>query len=263
MVVTAAATSVLSLYVVPAFADSSHEETSGDSLGALSDTPAALPADSVLHALGNGPASAGPDTSDVSTAPDLSPLNSRVGGPKTSGSQGAARDSASADGREQGVHGHDSGYGDDGGHGRDSGYGDGGGYGGDGGHGRDSGYGDAAGYGDDYGYGGYGDTPPTKPPTTPPASPPSTTPPVSHPPTTPPVSHPPTTPPVKSPPTSAPPTVPGGIPPRKPPTSPPTQPPSLPETGGNEQVLAASGIAALLLTSGAVLYRRGRAASGR
>ncbi|WP_157870271.1 LPXTG cell wall anchor domain-containing protein, partial [Streptomyces ossamyceticus] len=41
------------------------------------------------------------------------------------------------------------------------------------------------------------------------------------------------------------------------------RPPALPETGAGEQVLAASGMAALLLTSGAILYRRGRAGSGR
>ncbi|MGW0843659.1 LPXTG cell wall anchor domain-containing protein [Streptomyces sp. NPDC002787] len=170
MLVTAAATSVLSLYVAPAFADSTPEETPAGSLG-LPDAPAALPSDSVRQALENVP-------------------------------------------------GHDSGYGED------------------------------IGYGDDYGYDyGYGDTPPTKPPTTPPTRPPTS------PPTTPP--------PVKSPPVSAPPTTPPSTPPRTPPSSPPAQPPSLPETGGNEQVLAASGMAALLLTSGAILYRRGRAAAGR
>ncbi|WP_276205960.1 LPXTG cell wall anchor domain-containing protein [Streptomyces neyagawaensis] len=52
-------------------------------------------------------------------------------------------------------------------------------------------------------------------------------------------------------------------PPRKPPVSPPAQPPALPETGVGEQVMAASGIAVLLLTGGAILYRRGRAGSGR
>lgn len=234
MVVTAAATSVLSLFVIPAFADSPPGEAQGGSLGALSDMSAALPGDSVLQILDNGPASASPNSSDVAAAPDPPPVNSRIDGPNPSGSQGAAQVSAPADGRELGDHGPDSDHGEAAGYGDDSdGYG--------------SGYGDDSdgynsGYGDDY---GYGDTPPTQPPTTPPVSPP------------------PTTPPVKSPPTSQPPTAPASIPPRKPPASPPTQPPALPETGANEGVLAASGTAALLLTSGAILYRRGRAGSRR
>lgn len=236
MVVTAAATSVLSLYVIPAFADSPPGETPGGSLGALSDTPDARPADSVLHTLENGLASARPDTSDVSTAADQLSANSRISGPNSSGWQGAVHDSAPADGREHGDHGNDSDRGDA------AGYGD------------DYGYGDDSGYGDDY---GYGDTPPTTPPITPPTSPPTT------PRTTPPASPPPTTPPMKPPPASVPPTAPPSTPPRTPPASPPTQPPSLPETGTDEQVLAASGIAALLLTSGAILYRRGRAESRR
>lgn len=234
MVVTAAATSVLSLFVIPAFADSPPGEAQGGSLGALSDMSAALPGDSVLQILDNGPASASPNSSDVAAAPDPPPVNSRIDGPNPSGSQGAAQVSAPADGRELGDHGPDSDHGEAAGYGDDS-----------------DGY--NSGYGDDYGYGGYGDTPPTKPPTTP----------VSPPPTTPPVSSPPTTPPVKSPPASPPLTAPASIPPRKPPASPPTQPPTLPETGANEHVLEASGIAALLLTSGAILYRRGRAGSRR
>ncbi|MDQ0930684.1 LPXTG cell wall anchor domain-containing protein [Streptomyces turgidiscabies] len=224
MVVTAAATSVLSLYVIPALAESPPREAPGGTLGALSDTSAVLLDGSVLQILENGPASASPNTGDAGAAPGPSPVNSRIGGPKPSVSQGAAHDSALADGREHGDHGHDSDHVEAAGYGDDSDYG----------------YGDDSGYGDDY---GYGDTPPTKPPTTPPVSPP------------------PTTPPVKSPPASPPPTAPAGIPPRKPPASPPTQPPGLPETGANEHVLPAAGIAALLLTSGAILYRRGRAGS--
>lgn len=76
--------------------------------------------------------------------------------------------------------------------------------------------------------GGYGDTP---------ASPPSTTPPV-----TPPADTQPVTPPTG---TTA------------------EQPPSLAQTGAGEQTIVASGVAALLMTSGVMLYRRGRAASRR
>ncbi|MCX4908590.1 LPXTG cell wall anchor domain-containing protein [Streptomyces sp. NBC_00878] len=246
MVVAAAATSILSLYGTPAFADIRSEETSGGVSGALSDTPAALPGDSALHNPENAPASASPKTSDVNTAPDPSPVNARISGSNHSGWQGAVRDSAQADGREHGDHGRHGDAARYGGYG--SGYGDGGGYGDDddgGGYGDESAYGDAGGYGDDESGYGDGGKPPTKPPITPSASPP------------------PTTPPVKSPAASAPPTTALSTPPRTPPASPPTQPPSLAETGTNEQVLAASGIAALLLTSGAILYRRGRAGSGR
>jgi LPXTG-motif cell wall-anchored protein len=290
MVVAAAATSILSLYGTPAFADARSDKTPGGSLGA----PAALPGDSALHTLEGGPASASPKHSKMSTAPDLSPVKSRISGHDLSGTRAAAREFAPADGRQHGGHWRHGeaagygGYGDDdsgdggvgdhwrhgeaAGNGGDGGHGDGGGgsigvgdhwrhgeaagYGGygddDGGYGSDGGYGDDdGGYGSDgggYGSdGGYGDddTPPTKPPTTPPTSPPVTSPPV--------------TPPHGS--SPPPPSV--GVPPRKPPVSPPARPPALPETGAGEQVLAASGMAALLLTSGAILYRRGRAVSGR
>jgi LPXTG-motif cell wall-anchored protein len=214
MVVAAAATSILSLYGTPAFADARSDKTPGGSPGAS----AALPGDSALHTLKGGPASASPKHSEMSTAPDLSPVKSRVSGSDLSGTRAAAREFAPADGRQHGGHWR---------HGEAAGYG---GYGDD-----DGGYGSDGGYGDD--------TPPTKPPTTPPTSPPVTTPPV-----TPPHG-------------SSPP--PPSVPPRKPPVSPPARPPALPETGAGEQVLAASGMAALLLTSGAVLYRRGRAGSGR
>jgi LPXTG-motif cell wall-anchored protein len=277
MVVAAAATSILSLYGTPAFADARSDKTPGGSPGAS----AALPGDSALHTLKGGPASASPKHSEMSTAPDLSPVKSRISGSDLSGTRAAAREFAPADGRQHGGHwrhGEAAGYGSDGGYGDDD-SGDGGvgdhlrlgEAAGNGGHGDDGGghigvgdhwrHGEAAGYGgygdddggygdDDGGYGGdggYGDdeTPPTKPPTTPPTSPPVTTPPV--------------TPPHGS--SPPPPSV--GVPPRKPPVSPPARPPALPETGAGEQVLAASGMAALLLTSGAILYRRGRAESGR
>ncbi|WP_217184536.1 LPXTG cell wall anchor domain-containing protein, partial [Streptomyces sp. AC495_CC817] len=49
-----------------------------------------------------------------------------------------------------------------------------------------------------------------------------------------------------------------------PPTSPPTKPPTLPETGSDREALIAAGVASLaLIAGGAIVYRRGRAASGR
>ncbi|MEU0219961.1 LPXTG cell wall anchor domain-containing protein [Streptomyces sp. NPDC006265] len=117
------------------------------------------------------------------------------------------------------------------------------------GYGDDSGYGDdETGYGDDSGYGddetGYGDTPTT---------PPTTQPPTTQPPTTPP--------PVNSePPTSTPTTPPTSSTPDE---EPPAEPPSLAETGSEQQVLVASGLAAILTASGVVLYRKGRAISRR
>jgi LPXTG-motif cell wall-anchored protein len=174
MVVTAAATSILSLYVTQAFADSHAEGAPGGSLGALSGTSAAL-----------------------------------------YGGSGYGDDDSGA-----------SGYGDDDGGASDSGYGD------------DDGYGDDSGYGHDSDPpGSYGDTPAAQPPSTPPASPPATTPPVTSPP------------PATTPPTSV----------TTPSAPPSTQPPTLPETGGDGHAVVVSGLAALLLTGGTILYRRGRA----
>ncbi|MEV0171946.1 chaplin [Streptomyces sp. NPDC050803] len=120
--------------------------------------------------------------------------------------------------------------------------------------------------------GGYGDTPTTPPHTTPPHTtpphttpPPTTTPPHTTPPPTggdqpPPTTTPPhTTPPTTTPPSTTPPP-PGGDQPPGPPGGPP---PTMPDTGSNEAMLAASGASAALIAAGAVLYRRGRAASRR
>ncbi|WP_328871498.1 chaplin [Streptomyces sp. NBC_00287] len=141
----------------------------------------------------------------------------------------------------------------------------------------DGGYGDDHGHGDDYGHGGddghggdgYGDTPPTKPPTTPPGG--GHTPPPNgggHTPPPPGGDH---TPPPNGGGHTPPPNGGGHTPP--PPnggdhTPPPNgghtgPPPSLPETGSGEAMLAASGASAALIAGGAVLYRRGRAASRR
>ncbi|MGW5636404.1 chaplin [Streptomyces sp. NPDC003832] len=132
-------------------------------------------------------------------------------------------------------------------------------------HEDDGGYGDSP--EDDGGY-GYGDTPPTKPPTTPPTKPPTTPPtkPPTQPPTTPPTTPPPTKPPTTPPTTTPPTTPPTTTPPESwhtPPPGPHGPPPSLPETGSGEGVLAAAGASAALIAAGAVLYRRGRAASRR
>ncbi|MFM9457347.1 chaplin [Streptomyces europaeiscabiei] len=136
----------------------------------------------------------------------------------------------------------------------------------------EGGYGDApSGYGDapdtdEDTEGGYGDTPPTKPPHQPPTKPPTTKPPTTKPPThAPPTAGPPTDkPPTDRPPTDKPPT--DRPPTDRPPTShPPTdQPPTLPETGSDREVLLGAGAASLaLIAGGGILYRRGRAASGR
>ncbi|WP_254644293.1 chaplin [Streptomyces sp. BV286] len=155
--------------------------------------------------------------------------------------------------------GHHGGNGNGHGHGGGPGHGHGGGDGH--GHGGGHGYGGGddggpKGYGDDGGPKGYGDddTPPTKPPTTPPTKPPTTTPPTVPPTTVPPTTVPPTTgPPVTGPPVTTPPsTTPPG----------PGTRPELPRTG-SEGLLAASAAGAGLLLGGAVLYRRGRAASRR
>ncbi|WP_405893997.1 chaplin family protein [Streptomyces sp. NBC_00104] len=134
--------------------------------------------------------------------------------------------------------------------------------------GAQSGYGDSpSGYGDhpntdEDTEGGYGDTPPTKPPHKPPTDkPPTDKPPTDKPPTDkPPTDKPPTNqPPTNQPPTDKPPT-------DQPPTDrPPTdRPPTLPETGSDREALIAAGAASFaLIAGGGILYRRGRAASGR
>ena len=172
---------------------------------------------------------AGPNPHAAARNFDNSENFTRLGRSHAGGSAGA---------EEAGYGDDETGYGDDGDYGDDeTGYGDDGGYGDD-----ETGYGDDSGYGDDGG--GYGDTPTT---------PPTTQPPTTQPPTTPP--------PVNSePPTSTPTTPPTSSTPDE---EPPGEPPSLAETGSEQQVLVASGLAAILTASGVVLYRRGRAISRR
>jgi LPXTG-motif cell wall-anchored protein len=261
MVVAAAATGILPMYGIQAFAVS-HPEVSASACGdsvevkdladrsskaACASVPASGPGD---DRAGGGVDGTGHDaggSKDEAARVMASGMSAGHGGalsaqPSAAPSTKVTPSTSSATADEE------KGYGDDAddidlgyGH-KESGYGhDEGGYG----H-KESGYGhDEGGYGDDEGgygedEGGYGDTPVTKPPkeTKPPKTPPTTPPVKTTPPTTPPAS----------------------VPPH---TEPPAEPPSLPETGGDEQVLAASGVAVLLLTSGAVLYRRGRAASRR
>ncbi|WP_329340438.1 chaplin [Streptomyces sp. NBC_01352] len=267
MVAAAAATSILSLCGSSALADSDASGAAKDSPGVASGNSVQVPVDVPVNACGN--------SVDVVAA-----LNPVFG-------NSCANDSGS---HESGERGADHGDEDLPGFSESWPYGSSGAGADD--H-ADDGYGDTP--------GGYGETPPHTPPTTPPTkpphhppttspptttpphhppttSPPTTTPP-HHPPTTPPPTttpphHPPTTPPpTTTPPHTPPPTWPEHPPttppntppptwPEHPPTTPPGKPPTLPETG-SESVLAAAGVSAALLVSGAVLYRRGRAASRR
>jgi LPXTG-motif cell wall-anchored protein len=252
MVVAAAATGILPMYGIQAYAVS-HSEVSASACGESSGVQAAVDP-SYGDSCTSGPASGSGDdrkhdgydrdSGDVDKAGygDAGKDEGAGGDSKTPGDQGDASSTQHSAAppvqttplTSSATTGEESGYGDDDAdHGHDeSGYGEGD-------SDDDNGYGhDESGYGEEEG--GYGDTPTEKPPTeTKPPTSPSTTPPKE--------TEPPTTPPASSPPH----------------TEPPTEPPSLPETGSDQQVLAASGVAALLLTSGAVLYRRGRAASRR
>ncbi|MFE6333014.1 chaplin [Streptomyces sp. NPDC057798] len=236
MVTAAAATSILSLYGAPALADTSANGGAKASPGVAAGNDVSAPVDLPVNACGN--------TVDVVAA-----LNPSFG-------NGCA---TAGDAAKRGGDGEPSG---------DSGYGNGG-------DDRDHGDGDGDGDGD----GGYGDTPPTKPPTKPPTTPPGgghTPPGGGH--TPPGGEH---TPPGGE---HTPPggghTPPGGE--HTPPGGDHTPPgpsggdhapppggdhngpvPTLPETGSGEGMLAASGASAALIAGGAVLYRRGRAASRR
>ena len=238
----AAATSILPLYGGAAFADS-RSDVPPNACGSPSATGASLNPSLEKHC------DAGPNPHAAARNFDNSENFTRLGRSHAGGSAGA--DEAGYGDDETGYGDDETGYGDDGDYGDDeTGYGDDGGYGDDEtGYGDDGGYGDdETGYGDDSGYGddggGYGDTPTT---------PPTTQPPTTQPPTTPP--------PVNSePPTSTPTTPPTSSTPDE---EPPGEPPSLAETGSEQQVLVASGLAAILTASGVVLYRRGRAISRR
>ncbi|WP_307030450.1 LPXTG cell wall anchor domain-containing protein [Streptomyces canus] len=209
----AAATSILSLCGIPAFADAQSEGTLGGSLGALSGAPDAqhddsAPREHADHSSVRGQANAHADIEGYGDSGDSDSGKEIVG----KGDGGGSVKGVVGTGDGNGNHAVENG--DD-----DAGYGD-----------------DDAGYGDD------SDTPPTGPPTAP-ASPPVTTPPTR-------------TPPSHAPPSHTPPSV-------KPPAGPPAQPPTLPETGAGAETIVGSGVAALLITGGVALYRRGRTTSRR
>jgi len=280
MVVAAAATSILSLYGTPVFADSDANAAAKDSPGVGSGNNLQLPLNVPLNACGN----------TVNVIGALNPAfgNSCANGSGSGnhGSPGAPHGSSGSgdsagygsDDQSGGHNGAPGGGSDDvlsGGSGDVPSGGSGSGAGGDSGASAHAetygspgvlsgnnvqapvdvpvnacgnsanvvGAGNPA-FGNDCENGpeGYGDTPPTTPPTTPPAKPPTTP---RVPPTKPPTSPP------KTPPTT----------PSTPPTR-PGHPRSLPHTG-SEGLLAASAASAAMLIGGTVLYRRGRAASRR
>ncbi|MET7688843.1 LPXTG cell wall anchor domain-containing protein [Streptomyces sp. NPDC005483] len=228
MVVAAAATGILSLCGIPAFANAHSEGTLGGPLGALSGVSDAHHDDSASrehadHSSVGGQANA---RADIDGYGDTGENGDGDGGREIVG-----KGDGSASGSGKDVVG--KGDGSASGSGKDVvGKGDG-----DGSGNHAVGNGD-----DDAGYGDDSDTPPTAPPTAP-ASPPVTTPPTR-------------TPPSHIPPSHTPPAV-------KPPAAPPEQPPTLPETGAGPEITVGSGVAALLITGGVVLYRRGRATSRR
>ncbi|MFE7902805.1 chaplin [Streptomyces sp. NPDC057424] len=259
MVAAAAATGILSLCGGAALADTSADGVTKGSPGAASGNAVQAPVEVPVNACGN--------TVDVIAALNPAFGNSCAGKADTHGGhgdRGHGRDRDGSSGPSGPGDGHDAfpgggedwsyGNGEDPPHGDDEdrsrgdddrSYGDGG-YGhGDGGYGRDDG-----GYGRDDGGYGYGDTPPVKPPHTPPTKPPHT-PPAKPPHTPPPGGH-----------QSTPPGTPPGDHHTPPPPGGQEQPPSLPETGA-EALLGAAATSAALIASGAVLYRRGRAASHR
>ncbi|MEV0633457.1 chaplin family protein [Streptomyces sp. NPDC050619] len=252
MVTAAAATSILSLCGSSALADADASGAAKGSPGVVSGNSVQVPLEVPLNDCGN--------SVDVIGAlnPAFGNSCANESGPHESGSPGVTQGPSPSDDDS----GPDPGYGYGDGYGEETpgspSYGDGEetpGYGE-----TPDGYGETPdGYGetpDGYGEtpGGYGETPPTKPPT----SPPHTTPPPTSPPTKPP--HTPPTSPPHSPPTSPPHTMPPHTMP--PPGGEHGTPPQLPETG-SEAMLAASGVSFALIAGGAVLYRRGRAASRR
>lgn len=263
MVVAAAATSIMSLYGTPALADSHANGAATDSPGLLSGNNLQVPVDVPVNICGN--------TVDVIAA-----LNPAFGGSCANGSGSHGKPHSSSEPSSSSETGN-PGSGSDGGYGEDSSGGDGV-VSGDSSAPRASSsatpaYGETHGspgllsgnnaqvpvdvpvnacgnsvdvigvlspvFGNECDNGvGYGDTPSTTPPKTPPTTTPST------------------------PPTTTPETTPPSTPPTTPRVIPPGTPPMLPHTG-SEGMLAASAASAALLVGGALLYRRGRAASHR
>ncbi|WP_432172233.1 chaplin [Streptomyces sp. Tue6028] len=278
MVVAAAATSIVSLYGNPAFADAGAEGVAADSPGIASGNNVQVPLNVPVNACGN--------TVDVIALLNPAFGNSCANGSGSGGTSGTTETSGTSGVPGVSQHDDDSVHGPD-----DIGRVTPGTYSGSSAHGETTGSPgvlsgglfqvpldvpvNACGntvdvvsalnpaFGNEC---GYGDTPPTTPPkTTPPkTTPPTTTPPPTPPPTTTPprTVTPPSTPPATPPPTYTPPTPPASTPPPVEEQTPPPPGGSLPNTG-SEGTLAASAASAALLAGGILLYRRGRAASRR
>ncbi|MET8562495.1 LPXTG cell wall anchor domain-containing protein [Streptomyces flaveolus] len=287
MVVASAATSILSLYVIPAFASSYTEAVPAGPVGgpsghALPDVPVDHAEGSCAESLRSSAEPAASTGKSCDTSPnsrtvrgaehgESRPRGARGNRTAHAGAAGYGDDDTAdgvpvrADGSgtaasapapsrggglEGGLPGHGDGNGLDGGflgHGDDSGL-DGGFLGHGDGNGLDGGF---LGHGDDSASSGvhvHGTD--VGYGDTPPTTPP----------TTPPVSPPTKTPPTKTPPAKTPPATQPATPPSTP-ASPPAQPPSLPNTGAGDLTFMATGVAALLTTGGVVLYRRGRTAT--
>ncbi|WP_145968994.1 hypothetical protein [Streptomyces hyaluromycini] len=268
MIVAGCATTLLSLWGIPALADSRTDAATAETLGTLSG-----------HSAADVPVDAPAKTDDV---PAYGAQGADRGADR--GAEGGDAGRTSDHGRTGGQRDVD-GYGDDSGSGRVVGQGDSGGSGGIAGQGDSGGSGGIAGHGDSGGSGGiagrgdsggsdwitglgdvsgsdwitghgvdsgrgddvtgdYGDD--ETPPTTPPAPLPSSPPRVATPPKPAPHVH-----------------TPSSGPSTAPPAARPEQPPSLAETGVGSETTAASGVAAFLMASGVIFYRRGRAASRR
>ncbi|WP_123976858.1 chaplin [Streptomyces sp. Ag109_O5-1] len=245
MFAAAAATSILSLYGSPAFADADATGATGGSPGVLSGNNVQAPVNVPVNICGNS----------VDAAAALNPAF------------GNSCANESHEHRHADSRSHEMPYGDH----ENPGYGDSG----HGGPGYDNpGYGDS-----DHGHGtppSYGDTapPPYGDKSSPPCTdtpPPSSTPP-GH--TSPPrATHPPTSPPPTTRPPTSPPPVRSSPPPSQTPpghTPPPGggqhagPPPTLPHTGSDrEAMLVTSAASAVLIAGGTILYRRGRAATRR
>ncbi|MGW3127833.1 chaplin family protein [Streptomyces sp. NPDC001123] len=232
MLAAAAATSILSLYGSPALAGTNPTGTAAGSPGAVSgggvQTPASAPADHCADPAGTAAASqpaAGTSCANGGGADEHTRDRAREGsGHGSEGNRGGETGTTPPpDNRET-----PRAYGDD----------------------------TPPAYGDDDAPPAYGgDTPPAYGGDTPPAYGEDTPPPPTSPPAT-------TTPPTSPPPTTRPPTSPP--PSRTPPHGGQHHgtPPTLPHTGSTA-MLATSAASAVLVAGGAVLYRRGRAASRR
>ncbi|MGA5440496.1 hypothetical protein ACPCKW_13345 [Streptomyces griseoincarnatus] len=227
MIVAGAATSIMSLCAIPAFADSDSQEATGDMLGALTYSapglteagaseggPRLLRNDAAPTGNQNTVANYGDDDAGAGSAARTAHIPRQDGAP-----QGAGADVVRGVGQHiddvRGVVGR---VGEEVGE-----HLVGGAFPGHGEWPEEEG-----GYGDD---GDMGEPPVSEPPTAPPVTPPSTTPAAPTPEEAPPAAR------------------------------PHGEPPALAQTGAGEEMLMVSGAAAALLISGVLVYRRGRVAS--